>query len=91
MSDYCRTGRTTNQLVRAPQNALFVCRDMAQCQDVKRLAHGMNRDDIRPVPVSWVTERGYWGMPRDTVVVVDHAVSLPYEVREDLRARLDCR
>lgn len=68
-------GLTSNAILRAPHNSIYVCIDMSHVGYVRSLANHLQRDDLRIVPESWVAERHYLGMDIGTSVVVDHAVN----------------
>ncbi len=82
-----KVGQTSSLVANAPRNAIFVCNDMNHVAYVRHLAKHMNRDDLRIVPVSWVTERKYLGIAIETPVVVDHAVNNWSKEFSDLKRR----
>jgi hypothetical protein len=73
------TGRTTKQLMNAPENSVFVwCND-----DISyplRLARNMCRDDIEVKPLCWFKENNICG--RRMQICFDHAVILTHKQEE---------
>lgn len=64
-----QTGRTTEQIVKAPQGAVFVC--MGPSDYTKRLADSLGRKDLRIITQNSLPE-AIIGIDRP--LVVDHAV-----------------
>ena len=69
------TGRTTRQMLAAPQGAVFVSAHVGTVSYDKALALKHGRSDLKIVPPVWLTG-GRWVGLRFTGIVVDHAASL---------------
>lgn len=66
------TGRTSKQMQKAPQGAVFVwCNDKTWY--ATEFAKTLNREDLQIKPFSWLQERSVRGIDRSTRVVYDHA------------------
>jgi hypothetical protein len=68
-----QSGRTTQQMLDAPPNAIYVwCNSLPEYP--KKLARQLNRPDIKVVSAAWVLREENWkGFERDTHhVVLDH-------------------
>ena len=69
--DMRQTGRTAQQMLDAPQNAVYVwCNDRLEYP--RHLASNLYRHDLRIVGPSWLEHDGYMGLSF-TSVVLDHA------------------
>lgn len=76
-----QTGRTTKQMLEAPQNAVYVwCNDRTEYPH--KLALTMGRGDLRVVPKRWLQSHSWRGCQLDGLVV-DHDTRL---TREDVDA-----
>ena len=63
-------GRTTDQLLRAPEGAVFVA--VGPLGYTERLAKSLGRADIKVASLSWVASERYRGMR--TALLVDHFI-----------------
>lgn len=66
------TGRTTKQMLDAPQGAVFVWCN-SDTYYPKALARKLGRIDLRVQPLSWLTHKNVVGR-RFTGFVLDHAI-----------------
>jgi hypothetical protein len=81
MSDR-QMGRTTKQMLDAPKGAVFVWCNSALTYP-KILAHGLKRDDLTVLPLSWLEPRNVMGR-QFAGVVVDHAGHYDNQAHEAL-------
>lgn len=84
------TGRTTGQMLRLPAGSIYVVMHDAErrhCWDLLA-ARELPRDHLRIVTVVEVMQGRLSGLPRDTMMDVDHHV-LEEPLREEARAHLD--
>ncbi len=67
-------GATTKQMMDAPQGAFYLwCNDNMAYP--RNLAHSLQRDDLRVMPLSWLRYENL-AMSRHIPLVVDHAAGL---------------
>lgn len=81
-------GLTSQQILAAPQDAVYVAVHAAHVMYVKHLAERLNRQDLRVVSPGWLAN-SYRGLKS---VVVDHAVHIgvvPAARRPDWRRAID--
>jgi len=78
------TGRTTRQMLAAPQGAVFITRTPCNAQ---WLADKVNRFDLYFVAPLWLTNERWLGLTF-TGIVVDHDVRLTEREQEMLRQAL---
>lgn len=76
------TGRTTEQLVNAPRDSVFVWVN-GRMDYIVRLARHLSRGDIKVVAPSWLTGDRWRGLELKGVVV-DHALRLNPEQYDTL-------
>lgn len=62
-------GRTTDQLLGAPERAVFVC--TGDPHYTERLARDLGRADVNVVNMSWIRSERYCGR-RLSALVIDH-------------------
>ncbi len=81
MSDTQPTGKTTGQMQRAPQDALYVwhCADLAYPTE---LAAHLGRNDLRIVPPSHFGN-GHWQQIRQRVVIDHYTVTFVRNISRD--------
>lgn len=70
-----QTGRSTKQILKAKESAIYICRTSSDCSYFKQIARELNRNDIRFENVYFLTERKYMGLEL-TEIVLDHSVRL---------------
>lgn len=80
------TSRTTQQMLSAPREAVFISCHARACDYDRRLAHKIGRDDLRIVEPSWL-DHGWYGKIL-TGIVIDHAANLTEKQHCDLRLAL---
>jgi hypothetical protein len=69
------TGRTTRQMLAAPQRAIFIsCNECTVSHD-RHLAKKHGRPDLQIVPPRWISDQRWRGHEL-TGIVVDHAAKL---------------
>lgn len=78
-----QTGRTSRQIIEAPECAVFVCAENSVYY-AKQLAAALGRPDIRCVITSALTRHGYLN-GLDAFIVVDHAAQMPGVLQVDIR------
>ena len=93
MSDPNRgTGRTTRQILAAPQRAYFVAPTRAAAGYTRHLAAFLRRPDIHIETPDFVTDERYRGLTRGSVIL-DHAIFdlrlLRSEVVDEFRRNMD--
>jgi len=69
------TGRTTKQMLDAPQGAIFISGNRAMTTYDTHLSQKHGRADLKVVAPYWLTELRWQGMTL-TGIVVDHAARL---------------
>lgn len=81
---YRGTGRTTLQMLNAPQGAVFISCHHGVLGHDKRLAIKHGRPDLKVFDSSWITS-GRWHGQLFTGIVIDHAARLTTTEREQLK------
>jgi len=67
-----QTGTTTQQILNAAKNAIYVCAHYDMTNYVRQLAHELGRDDLEIVPISKFSTQFWRG--RNLPIVIDHYV-----------------
>lgn len=73
-------GLTTQQILAAPQKAVYVALNSSNALHVRRLAMDLGRPDLRIVVPGWLA-RSFRGL--NAAVVIDHAVTIEAVARSD--------
>ena len=81
------TGRTTRQMLAAPQGAVFVSAHAGSVSYDKALALKHGRSDLKIVAPDWFSG-GRWTGLRLTGIVIDHATQMTEQRQEYLQMAL---
>jgi len=81
------TGRTTKQMLDAPQGAVFISAHAGSTSYDWGLAQESGRTDLRVVAPTWLTNQSWRGLSF-TGIVVDHAARLNVAEKHALQGAL---
>jgi hypothetical protein len=77
-----QTGRSTKQIMGAPQHATYVCMNSMELRFLKRIAEQNDRSDLQFSVVNEIFDAWGTSIPKPVDVVFDHAVSeFPQKIR----------
>lgn len=75
------TGRTTKQIITAPKNAIYLCKNLIETKMYKEIAIENNRQDLTFIHTGSFHQKKLMGLRK--YLIIDHAIKVGYDINHE--------